>query len=148
MTDLITQAAAIRDAHHGTRITYSAQGLHPAPRCCAATAAATAAFAKAPARLECAVPHAPTEVLAIAEAGGARELPRGPLHPRRGARGALPAVAKELAGAPTATPRPSPTSPPWPQLVLDETGLLPHANAGALDHADLATLRPSAPARG
>ncbi len=34
------------------------------------------------------------------------------------------------------------------QLVLDETGLLPHANAGALDRDDLARLRAVAPARG
>lgn len=34
------------------------------------------------------------------------------------------------------------------QLVLDETGLLPHANAGALNAADLATLRQVAPSQG
>ena len=34
------------------------------------------------------------------------------------------------------------------RLVLDETGLLPHANAGALFPDELAALRPVAPARG
>src|SRR5204863_6516852 len=34
------------------------------------------------------------------------------------------------------------------QLVLDETGLLPHANAGALYPDELATLRPVAPSQG
>lgn len=34
------------------------------------------------------------------------------------------------------------------QAVLDETGLLPHANAGALDHADLARLRTVSPSQG
>lgn len=34
------------------------------------------------------------------------------------------------------------------QAVLDETGLLPHANAGALDHADLSTLRKVSPSQG
>lgn len=34
------------------------------------------------------------------------------------------------------------------QAVLDETGLLPHANAGALDHADLARLRVVSPSQG
>jgi len=34
------------------------------------------------------------------------------------------------------------------QLVLDETGLLPHANAGALDIDDLARLREVAPSQG
>ncbi|HEY1650834.1 MAG TPA: 5-amino-6-(D-ribitylamino)uracil--L-tyrosine 4-hydroxyphenyl transferase CofH, partial [Acidimicrobiales bacterium] len=34
------------------------------------------------------------------------------------------------------------------RLVLEETGLLPHANAGALDAAELATLRPVAASQG
>ena len=34
------------------------------------------------------------------------------------------------------------------QAVLDETGLLPHANAGALDHADLSRLRVVSPSQG
>jgi FO synthase len=34
------------------------------------------------------------------------------------------------------------------RLVLDETGLLPHANAGALYEHELATLRPVAPSQG
>ena len=34
------------------------------------------------------------------------------------------------------------------RLVLDETGLLPHANAGALGVDDLARLRPVAPSQG
>lgn len=34
------------------------------------------------------------------------------------------------------------------QAVLDETGLLPHANAGALDHTDLAKLRKVSPSQG
>jgi FO synthase len=34
------------------------------------------------------------------------------------------------------------------QAVLDETGLLPHANAGALDHADLSILRKVSPSQG
>ena len=34
------------------------------------------------------------------------------------------------------------------RLVLDETGLLPHANAGALDHDDLAKLRAVSPSQG
>ena len=34
------------------------------------------------------------------------------------------------------------------QLVLDETGLLPHANAGALGHEDLAKLRRVSPSQG
>ena len=34
------------------------------------------------------------------------------------------------------------------QEVLDATGLLPHANAGALDHADLSLLRLVSPSQG
>jgi len=34
------------------------------------------------------------------------------------------------------------------ELVLEETGLLPHANAGALDRSDLMKLRPFAPSQG
>src|SRR5690606_1107877 len=34
------------------------------------------------------------------------------------------------------------------KLVLDETGLLPHANAGALHHDELALLRTVSPSQG
>ena len=34
------------------------------------------------------------------------------------------------------------------ELVLEETGLLPHANAGALDYSDLKKLRPFSPSQG
>ena len=48
----------------------------------------------------------------------------------------------------TATPRRSTTSPTSRGLVLDETGLLPHANAGALSQPELERLRAVSPSQG
>ena len=58
-------------------------------------------------------------------------------------------VAARVARRATATPPRSTTSAAMCQLVLDETGLLPHANAGALVRATTSPrLRAVAPSRG
>ncbi len=64
-----------------------------------------------------------------------------------GPRTALPGGGR-VAGRSTATPRRSTTWPPCAALVLDETGLLPHANAGALSADELALLRTVSPSQG
>ena len=100
--------------------------------------------AAGPAR--CAVPHArrgPGHRPARRRA----RLPRGAVHARRGARGR--GTRPPPSGSrPTVTPPPSTTSSQVAQLVLDETGLLPHANAGALSQAELERLRAVSPSQG
>ena len=87
-----------------------------------------------------AVPHDRRGARRSPARGAARRLPRGALHPGRGARGPLPRWRRS--GWPrTATRRPSTTSPPPARRCSSETGLLPHANAGALGQAELERLR-------
>ena len=94
-----------------------------------------------------AVPHARRRCCALARAGARRRLPRGAVHPRRGApRSATP-------WRPSGWPSTATTSTvdylvAMCQLVLDETGLLPHANAGALSADELARLRAVSPVAG
>ncbi len=65
--DLLAAAAAIRDAHHGTRITYSPKVFIPLTMLCR-DRCGYCTFAKAPARIES--PYlSPEQVLAIATAG-------------------------------------------------------------------------------
>ena len=71
------------------------------------------------------------EVLAIATEGRAVGLHRGALHARRGARGP-PRRSSGVARRPTATRRRSSTSIAAARAVVLETGLLPHANPGAV----------------
>ena len=69
-------------------------------------------FAQPPARLESPVPHA-RRGAAHRPRRARRRLPRGAVHPRRAARGALP--GRPASGSTsTATPRPSTTWWPWP----------------------------------
>ena len=163
---LLHDAAAIRDASFGTRITFSPKVFIPLTMLCR-DRCGYCTFAKAPARLErpssgaappgpisvrragdrapVAPAHAPSpyltpdDVLAIAEAGA-----------RQGCHEALFTLGEN----PEAR---YPLARDWldrhgyastvdylaamARLVLEETGLLPHANAGALGPDDLATLR-------
>jgi len=135
--ELLAEAAAIRDAVHGTRITWSPKVFIPLTMLCR-DKCGYCTFAQPPARLES--PYlAPEEVLAIASAGAAA-----------GCKEALFTLGE----------RPElryPVAQEWLrehgyettveylaamcELVLTETGLLPHANAGALDRDELAVLR-------
>jgi FO synthase len=102
-------------------------------------------FAQPPARLES--PYlAPEQVLAIAEAGaqagchealftlGERPEERYPAAAEWLAANGYQSTVQYLAE--------------MCRLVLERTGLLPHANAGALSHDELALLRPVAPSQG
>ena len=87
-------------------------------------------FAKPPARLDVAVPHARR---GAAPSPGRAPRPAATRRCSPSARRPRSATRSPPSGSPsTATPRPSTTSSPCAALVLDETGLLPHANAGAL----------------
>jgi FO synthase len=144
LSDLLAEAAALRDLAHGRRVTYSPKVFIPLTRLCR-DRCGYCTFATAPARLESAY-LSPEEVLAIARAGAAA-----------GCHEALFTLGE----------RPEeryPVAREWLdehgyastvdylvamcRLVLDETGLLPHANAGALHADELAALRPVSPSQG
>jgi 7,8-didemethyl-8-hydroxy-5-deazariboflavin synthase CofH subunit/7,8-didemethyl-8-hydroxy-5-deazariboflavin synthase CofG subunit len=141
---LMAEAQRVRDAATGTRVTYSPKVFIPLTMLCR-DRCGYCTFAQPPARLE--APYlSPDQVLAIARAGA-----------RAGCHEALLTLGE----------RPEeryPAAADWLdahgygstveylaavcRLVLDETGLLPHANAGALHEHELARLRPVAPSQG
>jgi len=137
LAELLERAAAVRDDALGTRMTFSPKVFIPLTMLCR-DRCGYCTFAKAPARLS--APYLELdEVLAIARAGrdaGCHEalftLGEGPEDRYPVARRWLDAhgyasTVDYLAAACGA--------------VLEETGLLPHANAGALSQEELATLR-------
>jgi len=144
LEELLPAAADVRDRAHGHRITYSPKVFIPLTRLCR-DRCGYCTFAQPPARLE--APFlTPEEVLEIARHGAAHgchealftlgEAPedrypvaREWLH-RHGHASTVDYLAAMAA------------------LVLEETGLLPHANAGALDEDQLAGLRRVSPSQG
>ncbi len=144
LESLMADARAIRDTAHGHRVTYSPKVFIPLTMLCR-DKCGYCTFAQPPARLD--APFlSPDQVLAIAR------------------RGALAGCHEALF---TLGERPElryPDAARWladrgydstlhyleamAQLVLDETGLLPHANAGALHADELAALRRVSPSQG
>ncbi len=144
LADLMARARAIRDRVHGTRITYSPKVFIPLTMLCR-DKCGYCTFAQPPARLES--PYlSEHEVLAIAEAGaaagchealftlGERPELRYPDAAKWLDRHGFDSTVDYLAHA--------------ARLVVDKTGLLPHANAGALYPEELALLRKTAPSQG
>ena len=143
-TEVAERARAIRDEHHGSRVTYSPKVFIPLTKLCR-DRCGYCTFAQPPARLE--APYMTSdEVLDIARAGA-----------RHGCHEALFTLGE----------RPElryPVARDWldrhgyastvdyvvamARLVLDTTGLLPHANTGAMSADELATLRRVAPSQG
>ena len=144
LDELMAAARAVRDDRFGTRITYSPKVFIPLTMLCR-DKCGYCTFAQPPARLTS--PYlVPDEVLRIARAGA-----------RHGCHEALftlgerpelryPAAAEWLAANGYASTVDYVAA--MCRLVLDETGLLPHANAGALFADELAGLRPVAPSQG
>ena len=137
LPDLLAEASTVRDRAHGNRITFSPKVFIPLTRLCR-DRCGYCTFAAAPARLPS--PYlSPAEVLRIATAGdgaGCHEalftLGEAPEDRYAAARawldghGYTSTVDYLVAMC---------------ALVLNETGLLPHANAGALGGHELARLR-------
>ena len=144
LDEIMRLARAIRDARTGSRVTYSPKVFIPLTMLCR-DSCGYCTFAQPPARLQS--PYlSPDEVLAIAKKGarmGCHEalftLGEAPEEKYQVARDWLNehgyASTVEYLAA-------------MCKLVLDETGLLPHANAGALSRDDLASLRPVSPSQG
>jgi len=137
LDELLARACEVRDAMWGRRVTYSPKVFIPLTQLCR-DRCHYCTFAKAPARLE--APFlSPEQVLEIARAGaragchealftlGERPEDRYPAAGRWLNEQGYASTVEYLAA--------------MCALVRDETGLLPHANAGALYPAELARLR-------
>jgi len=141
---LMQQAAKVRDSAFGNRITFSPKVFIPLTMLCR-DKCGYCTFAQPPARLDAPF-MSPEEVLAVARAGA-----------RAGCHEALFTLGE----------RPElryPAAQEWLSdrgyastveylaamcaLVVSESGLLPHANAGALSHEELALLRPVTASQG
>ena len=138
LDELLGEARRIRDRHHGTRVTYSPKVFIPLTMLCR-DHCGYCTFAKPPARLGVSPYLAPEQVLEIARAGAAAgcsealfTLGERPEERYPVAREALAALGHDSTVGYLADSC---------RLVLEETGLLPHANAGALLPDELATLR-------
>src|SRR6266516_3056914 len=144
LPELMAEAASLRDAAHGARVTFSPKVFIPLTMLCRERCG-YCTFAKPPARLV--APYLSLdEVLAIA---------------RRGAELGCHEALFTLGEEPEAR---YPQAAEWletngygstvdylvaaAKLVLEETGLLPHANAGALSQPDLERLRTVSPSQG
>src|SRR5450755_506382 len=144
LPELTALARAVRDEAYGRRVTYSPKVFIPLTMLCR-DRCGYCTFAKAPARVTS--PYLlPEEVLSIARAGqaagchealftlGERPELRYPLARQWLDDNGFASTVEYLAHA--------------CRLVLEETGLLPHANAGALYPDELAQLRPVSASQG
>ena len=137
LDDLTALARVVRDGAHGRRVTYSPKVFIPLTMLCR-DRCGYCTFAKAPARLTS--PYLiPEEVLAVAEAGRAAGCHEALFTLGERPELRYPVAREWLAGAGYASTVDYLAA--MCRLVLEETGLLPHANAGALDASELATLR-------
>ena len=137
LAELMVRAAQLRDDTFGTRMTFSPKVFIPLTMLCR-DRCGYCTFAKAPARLES--PYLSLDqVLAIARAGRAAGCHEALFTLGEGPEDRYPAAAAWLTDhgyASTVDYLAAACA-----AVLEETGLLPHANAGALNAAELATLR-------
>lgn len=141
---LVARAAAVRHAAFGTGVTYSPKVFIPLTMLCR-DRCGYCTFAKAPARLE--APYLTIDqVLAIARAGQAAGC-----HEALLTLGEAPEERYPVARAWLDEHGYSSTVAYLAAVcaaILDETELLPHANAGALSASDLAMLRPVTASQG
>src|SRR4051812_25772076 len=141
---LLTRAAATRDAAFGTRVTYSPKVFIPLTMLCR-DRCGYCTFAKAPARVE--APYlTPEQVLEIARAGAAAGCHEALFTLGERPEDRYPAAAAWLADNGYGSTVDYLIA--MGALVRDETGLLPHANAGALFPDELARLRPVSASQG
>src|SRR3954470_9942987 len=142
--DLLAAAASVRDATTSTRITWSPKVFIPLTMLCR-DKCGYCTFAKAPARLES--PYlSPEQVLDIARAGAAAGCHEALFTLGERPELRYPAAAEWLAEHGYASTVDYLVA--MCRLVLEETGLLPHANAGALSEDELASLRPVSASQG
>ena len=144
LPELMARARAIRDARHGTRVTYSPKVFIPLTMLCR-DKCGYCTFAQPPARLD--APYlTPEQVLRLARRGAAQGC-----HEALFTLGERPEERYPAAAAWLAEHGYSSTVDylvAMAELVVAETGLLPHANAGALFADELARLRPVSASQG
>ena len=144
LADLQAEARAVRDAAHGTRVTYSPKVFIPLTMLCR-DKCGYCTFAQPPARLE--HPYlAPDQVLAIAAAGAEAGCHEALFTLGERPEERYPAARDWLAEQGHGSTVEYLVA--MARLVLEETGLLPHANAGALYADELAALRAVSPSQG
>jgi len=142
--ELLARAAAARDAATGSRVTFSPKVFLPLTELCR-DRCGYCTFAKAPARLG--NPFLPPEeVLRIARTGAAAGCTEALFTLGEAPEERYPVARAWLAERGWASTLDYLVA--MCRLVLDETGLLPHANPGALAEPELARLREVAPSQG
>jgi FO synthase len=144
LAELLRDARKIRDLQYGARVTYSPKVFIPLTMLCR-DKCGYCTFAQPPARLES--PYlSPEQVLAIAKRGAASGC-----HEALFTLGERPELRYDIAADWLRNNGYDSTVHylhDMAKLVLDETGLLPHANAGALYKDELAMLRRVSPSQG
>ena len=144
LDELMAAARDVRDAATGTRVTWSPKVFVPLTMLCR-DKCGYCTFAQPPARLSS--PYlSPDEVLAIARAGAAAGCHEALFTLGERPEERYPAARDWLDANGYASTIDYLVA--MCRLVLDETGLLPHANAGALYADELAALRPVSPSQG
>jgi FO synthase len=142
--DLLAGAAEVRRRAFGTRVTYSPKVFIPLTMLCR-DSCGYCTFAQPPARLDS--PYlSPDDVVRIARQGA-----KAGCHEALFTLGERPELRYPAAGEWLSANGYGSTVEylaAMCRLVIDETGLLPHANAGALDARELAALRPVSPSQG
>ncbi|MGH9123830.1 MAG: 7,8-didemethyl-8-hydroxy-5-deazariboflavin synthase CofG, partial [Acidimicrobiales bacterium] len=137
LPELVAEAGRARDRTWGRRITYSPKVFIPLTMLCR-DRCGYCTFAKAPARLTS--PYlTPEEVLDIARAGADAGCAEALFTLGEAPEDRYPSAATWLAERGYRSTVDYLVAAC--RLVVEETGLLPHANAGALSEADLAALR-------
>ena len=144
LPDLLAEAAAVRDAGHGDRITFSPKVFIPLTMLCR-DRCGYCTFAKPPARLD--APFLELEqVLDIARRGAAAGCHEALFTLGEAPEDRYPAAREWLAAhgyASTVDYLHAAAA-----AVLEETGLLPHMNAGALSGGEVELLRTVSPSQG
>ncbi|MDP9336157.1 MAG: 7,8-didemethyl-8-hydroxy-5-deazariboflavin synthase CofG, partial [Actinomycetota bacterium] len=144
LTELMPAAAARRDARTGRRITFSPKVFVPLTMLCR-DRCGYCTFAKPPARLD--TPYlADEQVLELASRGAALGCFEALFTLGEAPEDRYPQAADWLRDRGFSSTVDYLAS--VAKHVLDETGLLPHANAGALSEAELTRLRAVSPSQG
>src|SRR3954471_14969802 len=144
LDELLRRAAAVRNSVTGTRVTYSPKVFIPLTMLCR-DKCGYCTFAKAPARIDAAY-LSPEQVLEIASAGAAAGCHEALFTLGERPEERYPAAREWLDAHGYSSTVDYLVA--MCALVRDETGLLPHANAGALFADELASLRPVSASQG
>src|SRR3954452_18287607 len=144
LDELLRRAAAVRNSVTGTRVTYSPKVFIPLTMLCR-DKCGYCTFAKAPARIDAAY-LSPEQVLEIARAGAAAGCHEALFTLGERPEERYPAAREWLDANGYASTVDYLVA--MCRLVRDETGLLPHANAGALYPDELTALRPVSASQG